>query len=438
MSYARRVGLFSGTMSVVGGIIGSGIFLNPAIVAQRVGSAGLTMVAWTLGAVVAVLGGLIYGELGHRLPKAGGTYAYLRAGISPLVGFLYAWGLLLIMSTGAAAAVGYTFASYAVNLFGIDPGRTTVIAAGAIAIFTVINLFGVQFGAWAQNGFVLAKLGALALLIVAGLFVGGEPPPCPGCVAPSAPTGFGPTVAAVATAFVPILFAYGGWQQTNFIAEEIIDPERNLPRALMLGVAIMVLAYLLANATYLAGLGVTGLANSTAPAADVVGGALGETGRRLIGIGVMVSTAGFLNTVTLLSPRVYQAMARDGLFFESFARLHPRWRTPIVAILFQGAWSIALLYSGTYGQLLDYVVFADWIFFGLSGIALLALRRRGDGSGGFRVPWYPVTVWLFVAAAGYVVLGSVRSDPENALGGVGLLALGLPVYWYWARRRARR
>lgn len=437
MSYARRLGLFSGTMAVIGGIIGSGIFLNPAIVAQRVGSARLTMFAWILGGVVAVLGGFIFGELGQRLPKAGGSYAYIRAGVSPLMGFLYAWALALIMATGAAAAVGYTFATYAVDLFGLPASSTTWLAAAAIALFTVINLFGVQFGAWTQNVFVVLKLVAIVILIVAGLaFAPAEPVPCPTCPAVPPPLGLS-VIAAMATAFVPILFAYGGWQQANFVAEEMIEPERNLPRALMLGVAAVVLVYLLANAAYLRVLGVEGLAASRAPAAETLGAVFGPTGRRIIGLGVVISTAGFLNTVTLLSPRVYQAMARDGLFFEGFSRLHPTWRTPVVAILFQGAWSIALLFSGTYGQLLDYVVFADWIFFGSAAVALLVLRRRGIGEsgGGFRVPGYPVAVWLFIAAAAYVVVGSVRSDPMNAVRGAGLLLLGVPVYWYWARRQ---
>jgi len=242
----------------------------------------------------------------------------------------------------------------------------------------------------------------------------------------------------MAAAFVPVLFAYGGWQQTNFIAEELIEPERNLPRALILGVVVVVTVYLLANAAYLRTLGAAGLADSHAPAADTLGLTLGPVGRRLIALGIALSTAGFLNTVTLVSPRVYQALARDGLFFEGFARLHPRWRTPVVAILFQAAWATVLLFSGTYGQLLDYVVFADWIFFGLTAVALLAIRRRDPSGrlGRFRVPGYPVTVWLFIGAAGYVLIGSVISNPGNALRGAGLLALGVPIY-LWRRRVSR-
>ena len=441
VSYARRLGLFSGTMSVIGGIIGSGIFLNPAIVAQRVGTASLTLLAWVLGGVVAILGGFIYAELGCRLPKAGGPYAYLRAGIHPLAGFLYAWALLLIMATGAGAAVSYTFASYAADLFGLAPSFRTPLAIGAIGIFTVINIFGVQLGAWTQNVFVLLKLGALALLICAGLWLspasGGLPVACDHCTVAAPVTLLG-TVLAMATAFVPVLFAYGGWQQTNFIAEEIVAPERNLPRALLLGVAVVVLVYLSANAAYLRVLGVGGLAASTAPAAETLGAVMGPLGRKLIALGVVISTGGFLNAITLLSPRVYQAMARDGLFLESFARLHPRWRTPVVAIVFQGIWSIVLLSSGSYGHLLDYVVFADWIFFGSTAASLLFLRARSrranEAPPAFQTPGSPIPELLFIAAALYVVAGSVVSNPGNAARGIGLILLGIPVYRYWSGR----
>jgi APA family basic amino acid/polyamine antiporter len=442
VSYARRLGWFSGTMSVVGGIIGSGIFLNPAIVARRVGSSTLTLGVWLAGGVIAVLGGFIYAELGNRLPRAGGSYVYLREAFGPLFGFLYAWGSLLVIGTGAAAAVGYTFASYAAALFHWPTQSIVPIAAAAIGLFSVVNLFGVQLGAWTQNVLVLLKLGALVLLIVAGLWLapaGSGAAACAGCVVPVPPVGLLATLTAVGGALVPVLFTYGGWQQTNYVAEEIIDPERNLPRALIAGVAIVVAAYLLANLGYLRALGVAGLAGSTAPAVDTLGRTFGETGRRLIAVGVMISTAGFLNTITLLHPRLYQAMARDGLFFPQFAALHPRWRTPVVAIGFQAVWAVLLLFSGSYGALLNYVVFADWIFFGGTALALVVLRRRSPGrdGGGFRVPAYPWPVVAFVAAAVYAVVGSVASNPAHSLRGAGLLAAGIPVYWYWSRRAAR-
>jgi APA family basic amino acid/polyamine antiporter len=237
-----------------------------------------------------------------------------------------------------------------------------------------------------------------------------------------------------------VLFAYGGWQQTNFIAEEIIDPERNLPRSLVLGVLIVVIVYLLANATYLRLLGQAGLAASTAPAADALRARLGPVGATLIGLGIAASTFGFLNLVIMVSPRVYRTMAADGLFFPAFAALHPVHRTPGTAILAQGGWAVLLLLTGQYGQLLDYVVFCDWIFFGLAVVSLFVIRRRdraagrAEPQGAFRVPGWPVTPALFIAAALYVVAGSISSNPRNALLGVVILLLGVPVFRYWKRR----
>jgi APA family basic amino acid/polyamine antiporter len=231
-----------------------------------------------------------------------------------------------------------------------------------------------------------------------------------------------------------VLFAYGGWERTNFLAEELIEPEKNLPRALLLGVGLVVLVYLAANVVYWRALGSGGLAASTAPAADTMQILLGPTGRTLIGTGIALSTFGFLNVAICATARVYQAMATDGLFFGSFARLHPRFRTPHVALIAQGAWSAVLALSGSYGALLDYVVFGDWIFFGLTAATLFVYRRR-DTPGerpAFSTPLWAVSTALFVAAALYVVLGSVAAAPWNAMRGVGLILIGIPIY-LWRR-----
>jgi APA family basic amino acid/polyamine antiporter len=243
----------------------------------------------------------------------------------------------------------------------------------------------------------------------------------------------------MSTALVPVLFSYGGWQQTNFVAEEMRNPERTLPRALVLGVLIVVVVYLGANVAYIRALGIEGLALSTAPAADMMSRIAGEGGRRLIAAGIAASTFGFLNLVILVSPRVYQAMARDGLFFASFAKLHPRFRTPVTAIVFQALVATTLILTGSYGQLLDWVVFGDWIFFGTTALTLVVFRRRDARAGvadtGFRAPFYPLSVALFVLAALYVVFGSIASNPGNALRGVLLLVAGVPVFLYWQRKR---
>lgn len=436
MGYARQLGLFSATMLVVGGIIGSGIFLNPAVVAARVGTPTLILGVWAIGAAVAILGALVFAELGARRPAAGGGYAYLREGFGPLAGFLYGWALLLIMATGAAAAVAMTCAGYLLALGGWDPALQQPVAAGAIVLLTAVNMIGVRPAAWSQNLFTILKLAAIAGLVVTGLALA-----VPGGGVATAPP---PIVAdhawpmLIGGALVPVLFAFGGWQQTNFVAEELIAPERTLPRALVLGVLVVAAAYLLVNVAYLRALGPAGLAASTAPAADTMAAVAGQAGRTLITAGIVASTFGFLNLVLLVSPRVYQAMARDGLFFERFARLHPRWRTPVTAIVVQGTWAIVLVYSGTYGQLLDYVVFADWIFFGLTALTLFALRRRdGTTPATFHAPGHPWTTLAFVAAAAWVVAGSVGSNPGNALRGTLLLLAGIPAYLYWQARRRR-
>lgn len=454
-TYARRLGLFSTTMLVVGGIIGSGIFLNPAIVAQRVGTAGLTLGVWGLGAVVALLGATIFAELGRRRPQAGGGYAYLRDAFGPLPAFLYAWALLLVIASGAIAAVAMTFAGYAGALVGAPDAAQRPIAIAAVLVLTLVNVRGVAPGAVLQNVFTVLKLAALAALLGAALLApaGGHPAvghsagvdlaasgPAPALVAP---VGAWDLVRAVGTALVPVLFAFGGWQQTNFVAEELEAPERTLPRALALGVGVVVVVYLLANVAYLRALDVAGLAASAAPAADTMARVAGPAGRTVVAAGIAASTFGFLDLVILVSPRVYQAMARDGLFFAAFARLHPRYRTPVAAIVAQGGWACALLLVGTYGQLLDYVTFADWIFFGLTAAALVVLRRRdarasgGAPDRGFRAPLYPWSVATFVLAAMYVVAGAVASNPGNAARGTLLLLAGIPVFAFWRQRAVR-
>ncbi len=431
-------------MAVVGGIIGSGIFLNPAIVAARTRTPALTIGVWVLGGFIALLGAFCYGELGQRAPRAGGGYIYLRDAFGPLSGFLYGWALLLVMATGACAAVAVTFARYTAALFALPDAAVVPIAAGAVALLSFVNYVGVGPGAITQNIFTVLKLAALAALIFAGLalpFDGGHALPMATALRP--PTG-GELPLVIGVALVPILFAYGGWQQTNFIAEEIVDAPRTLPRALLIGTAIVIAVYVLANLAYVRVLGVTGLGASAAPAAEVMEYTLGPWGRRLISLGIACSTFGFLNLVILVSPRVYQAMAADGVFLPALARLHPTYRTPGRAILVQGVWAIALMLTGTYGQLLDYVVFGDWIFFGLTAATLFVYRGKSPSrqvaespSEGFRAPFYPLTPILFCLAAVYVVISSVRSAPVNAAIGAGLILLGVPVFAYSRNKGGR-
>jgi APA family basic amino acid/polyamine antiporter len=430
-------------MLVVGGIIGSGIFLSPSVVAQRVGTAPLTLAAWGIGAVVAIIGGFVYAELGARRPQAGGTYVYLREAFGTLPAFLYGWALFLIMATGAIAAVAMTGASYLATLLGMAPEHARAIAMALIVILTLLNVLGVNIGATTGNVLTVLKLSAIAILVVAALMMSPThalPVPAVAAAPLVPPQGLMASVVAMGAALVPVLFSFGGWQQTNAVAEELRDPARTLPRALILGVLIVAATYLLVNLAYLRALGVEGLAASSAPAADTMFVYLGPAGRTLITCGIVASTIGFLGMVILMSARVYQAMAADGLFFQSMAALHPKTRTPVVALVAQGAVALALLLTGTYGQLLDYVVFADWIFFGSTAATLFVLRRRdaqrhGGASSLTKAPGHPYTTLIFIAAAMYVVVGSIISNPGNAARGAALLVLGVPVYLYWNARR---
>ena len=453
VSYAQRLSLFDATMLVMGGIIGAGIFLNPAVVAQRVSTPGLVLGVWVLGGAVALAGAFCFAELAARKPLAGGGYVYLRDAFGPLPGFLYGWTELLVINSGGIAAVSVTFAAYTISLSGLPARATTPLAIGAIAVLSAINYLGIKPGSVTQNILTVLKLAALAALIVAGLALA----PAHSAVAavPAVPAVSPPSpslVSAVGAALIPVLFAYGGWQSTNFVAAELKQPRRDLPRAILLGVVGVVAVYLLANLAYVKVLGVPGLAASTAPASDVMRAVLGPVGGTLIALGIAASTLGFLNLAILAAPRVYQTMAADGVFFGRAAELHPRFRAPAVALIIQGGWAMLLVATRTYGQLNDYVVFGDWIFFGLVGATLFHYRAnkadradRGDSEGGgdrrekddgYRMPGYPVVPAFFVLAAAFAVVSTVWSGPKNAALGAVIIASGVPAFLWW-RRSAR-
>jgi APA family basic amino acid/polyamine antiporter len=443
VTYARRLGLFSATMAVMGGIIGGGIFRTPAVVAERTGTVQLALLAWAVGGAVALAGAFCYAELAERRPFAGGSYIYLRDAFGPLPGFLYGWAELLVMQSGGTAAVALTFANYAGALTGVPHTAELPIAIAAIALLAGVNYVGVQTAAMTGNVATVLKLIAIALLVAVCLTL---PSSADGAAATTVPVQApsGPAVLLFGAALVPVLFTYGGWQQTNMIAEEIVDAPRTLPRALLLGVTGVIVVYLLANISYVRALGISGLATSAAPAADAMRNALGDPGEKLIAAGIAVSTFGFLNLNLLVTPRLVQAMAADGMFFAPLARIHPRFRTPTAAIVVFAGWVVVLMLSGTFAQLVDYTVFGDWIFFGLSGMALFIFRRRDglrrfDGAPlVFRVPGYPVVPAFFVFAALLGLVGIVATAPLNAAKGAVVLAIGLLVYPYWRRRRSSR
>ena len=430
-SLARRLTLFDATMMVMGGIVGAGIFMNPAVVAQEVRTPGAALGAWAVGGVFALVGAFIYAELAARRPAVGGQYAYLREAFHPLVAFLYAWTLLLVSQSGGMAAVAMTFARYFRDLSGVGVGESA-IALGALATLTAVNCLGVRAGSNLQSVFMVLKIGAVAMLVAFGFRA-----VAPTAVATPAVDGAADVgLTAFGAALVPVLFAYGGWQTSSFVAGELKSPERDLPRGLLIGVSSVVVLYLLVNYVCIRALGMTGLAATTTPASDVMRAALGERGATLIAAGIAISTIGFLSQNLLTGPRVYFAMARDGTFFQSVASVHPRTRVPVVAIVLQGAIASLLALSGSYERILGFVVAIDWVFFGLTALALVILRRRDAGRGQdatFTVPGHPITTLAFVAGAWLVVANTIYRFPTNALAGLGLLVAGIPVYLFWRR-----
>jgi APA family basic amino acid/polyamine antiporter len=437
VTFKRALGPFDATMVVIGGIIGSGIFINPYIVAGRLDSPALVLAAWAAGGAIALAGAFAYAELGALFPRVGGQYAYLRDGLHPLAGFLYGWALLAVIESGAIAAVAIAFASYTLRLVGQPRVSPIPLAIFALLILSAVNFVGVKPGSRVLNVLVVLKIGALAILIVFGF------------LAPSHELWWSATrasanadrsaILAFGAAMVPILFAYGGWQNANYVAEEIENPQRNLPISIIGGTIAVVAIYILVNVVYLRALGLEGLAATTTPAADAARRMFGPLGDRFVTAAIAISTFGFLDLAILAPTRVYYAMAADGAFFPALAQLHPRFRTPGVAIAVQTAWSCILTLSGTYGQLLNYVVFADWIFFGLTVSTVVVFRRtfplarRGPG---FLAPGHPILPVLFVLTAAAIVLSVILADPRSASRGALLIAAGVPLF-YLFRRTAR-
>ena len=424
-------------MIVMGGIVGAGIFINPYVVALQLHTPFLILGVWIAGGVLALLGAFVYAELAARRPAVGGQYAYLREAFHPVVGFLYGWVLLLVIQTGGMAAVTVTFARYLLELTDWRISERVLVVL-TMLVLTIVNCLGVKLGSRMQSVLMLLKIAAIVGLIAAGLFLVRAPHPLLHPLLDRPPSL--DLVTAIGAAMVPVLFAYGGWQTTNFIAEEVKDPARNLSRALVLGVAGVIVLYVGVNFVCVRTLGPQALADTRVPATAVMHATMGDAGARLIALGIAVSTLGFLSQSVLTAPRVYFAMARDGLFFRSVARVTQRTHVPAVAIVLQSAWTIVVALSGRYEQILNYVVSMDFLFFGLTGASLFVFRRREAKVGSerqlvYRAPGHPFTTGIFVLVSWLVVVNTIYKYPKNSLLGVFILLLGIPVYAFWARRR---
>lgn len=435
----RELGLASASLLVVGGIIGSGIFFTPHEVAAALPTSAWILGVWIAGGVVAAAGALTFAELGSMYGEAGGPYIYIREAFGPLAAFLHGWMILLMIASGAIAAVALTFGSYLARFVPIDAvGGPIGVAAITIVVVTATNILGVKPGTIAANVFTVSKIAALTALIVAGL-----------TLTPSAPTPELATlnsklptlVSGLSTAFVAVLFSIGGWQQTNMVAGEIRDPARTLPKALMIGITIVIVIYLGANIAYLRALGRDGLAASSAVAADTAQSLVGPWGARAITAAAMLSIFGFVNVALLTNARVLFALGADGALFSAAGRAHPRFGSPHIALLLLGGWSLVLLFAtkGSLGDLLSGVVFADWVFFGLAAAAVFQLRRtKPQMARPYRVALYPWLPAAFVACAVVGVLSAWISAPKMSLAGTAMLVAGVLLYKWRSTAIARK
>lgn len=427
--FKRELGLFDATMVVAGAIIGVGIFVNPSNVARLLGAPAWMLAVWLAGGIIALLGGFVYAELGSRLPLVGGQYVYLARAWHPFVGYLYGFSLLFVINSGGIAAVATALSSYVDRSF-VPLGATgrTTLAVGVVVLLAEVNVRGVGPGKRLNNALMMLKLAGIAGIFALALFgsAGSGATVSASPVAPVPP----PSLSLFFAALVPVLFAYGGWQNCGSLAAEIRDPSRTLARANVAGVALVVATYVGLNLVYLSVLSPAEIASSGALAADVAGRLAGPLGARFVAALIVISCLGFLAVMTLTGPRLYFAMAKDGVFWRRAGELHPRFSTPAFTIRMQAGVALVLLLTQSYDQLLSYVVFADWLFFALAAAGLFVLRRRGTVAPGlFRAPGHPWSTGLFVAVAAGVVINSFVAAPVQALAGCGVLALGSLVYF---------
>lgn len=432
----RELGLLDTTMLNVGTMIASAIFIVPATVAAQVPGSALMILVWVVGGAVSLLGALSVAELGAAYPEAGGQYAYLREAYGPVWGFLYGWANFAVINPASIAAIAVGFATYLGFFVRLSPLAIQGIAVLSIAMLTVLNCLGVRPGATTQNVLTFLKMAALgALIVTAFLLPGGSADN----FRPLWPAGAaGSWIRSFGVAMVAVLWAYDGWIETTYVGSEIKDPGKNLPRSIILSTVIVIAFYVLASVAYSYVLSPARMGGSTLVASDAAQVTMGAVGAGFVAVAILVSTLGANNGIILTAARIPYAMARGGLFFRSQGVVHPRFATPVVALLTQGAIASALALTGRYDQLATYVVFASFVFYALSAGAVIWLRRTAPHvARPYRTWGYPVTPLVFIAFALWLVRNTILESPRESALGAGLILLGLPGYWYW-RRSAQR
>jgi APA family basic amino acid/polyamine antiporter len=431
--FKRSLTLFDMTMIAIGGAIGSGIFLTPATIARDVGTPWLMVAVWVMGGLITLAGALTFSEAAALLPHAGGEYVFLSRAYGGLIGFLFGWAYFLVVNAGGLGALSVAFATYLGYFVPLGPVGTKVAAIAGLLLLTCVNVLGVKAGAVFSNVFTVLKLVGIVGLVVVGLAMGSPRTTDFSLSLAGAPAN---VWGALALGMVGVLWSYGGWQHATFASAEIKNPKRTLPLAMTMAAVVVTALYLLANLAYMFLLTPAQMAASPRVAADAVGTVLGAFGGSLISMAIVISTFGVVSIYTLTAPRIYYAMAADGVFFKKVAEIHPRFHTPAFSIAFQSLWAVVLiLFWGTFENLISYVVFTDWIFFALAGASVIVLRHKmPDAPRPYRVPGYPWVPLFFVGTSVWFVVMTLIQKPAQAIAGLLFLGLGVPVYYAWKKR----
>jgi basic amino acid/polyamine antiporter, APA family len=425
---ARSIGLAQAMAMVVGTIVGSSIFVQPSEVSRAVPAFSAMLLVWMAAGALTWFGASVCAELTSAFPRTGGVYVFLREMFSPAAAFLWGWAMFWSMHSGIIAAIAMVFARYASTIAPLSDLGTRLTAVGGILVLSAVNYVGVGRGSAVQTGLTALKIAAIGVLLALLFGLGSlHAPAAAGEVEPR----------AFLRALVAGLFAFGGWHMVTYAAEETRDPERTIPRALMLGTAVVVIIYLALNAAYLLVLPIGQVLASTHIAFDATAAVAGPRAASAISLLVIVSSLGAMSGIILAGPRVYYAMAEDGLLFEWMGAVHHRFRTPHRAIVAQAVWSSALVLTGTYGAIVSRVVYTEWIFFGALAVGVLGLRRLRSYAPTFRARGFPLSPLLFAATCAAIVINQLASDPRNSVWGLGLVVAGLPVYYVWRQLHGR-
>ncbi len=431
-SLERVLSLLDATMINVGGVVGSGIFMVPATVAFFTGSTSLFFLVWILGGIVSLFGALSVAELGAAMPQAGGQYVYLNEAYGPIWGYLYGWSAVAVINTASIAAVGVAFSEYLGFFFPISDASIKGIAVGTIVLLTIINIVDVKSGARFQNLFTLSKLGAIFGIILLGLVMEGGTNQNLSPIFSDKP--FIGLIGPLGLAMVSVLWTFDGWIFITYVAGEVKNPGRNIPLSLIFCMLIVVSVYLLLNYVLLFILGFTGMNGSELVVSDAASVFLGNKGAAVVTLIILISLIGANNGFVLSSARINYAMARDKLFFNQAAQIHSRFKSPANALIIQCVWACLLTFTGTFNQLITYIIFTSWIFYGMSAGAVIILRKKKpDMDRPYKTPAYPWIPIIFIFFAIFLTINTIMEAPRDATIGAGIILAGLPLYYYWKK-----